>query len=373
MEIYLDYAANTPVDLEVLEIFKESCIKYYANPNSIHSLGKEAKEVIENISKNILSKLKTPDLDIIYTSGASESNNLAIKGVARAYRENGRHIISTCLEHSSVSGTLTFLQNQGYEIDLVDINPDGTVNLQHLQELIRKDTVLVSICYVDSELGVVQPINEIKNIVKQFENCYLHVDATQVIGKTEFDFNNIDLVTFAPHKFYGLNGCGVLLKNKNIVLEPIINGGTSTSIYRSGTPFLAMAHSIEKSLTLALDFFEERTKKVEKLKNTIVSELEKLPLVTINSTDKSVSYILNVSVKGIKSTIMQEELDKEKIFISTKSACSVPSAPSRAVYAVSKDRKNALSSWRISLSHLTTDEEIKVFLEKFKIIYNNLT
>lgn len=373
MEIYLDYAANTPVDLEVLEVFNESCIKYYANPNSMHSLGLQAKDFIDNITNNILQKLQVIDFDIIYTSGASESNNLAIKGVTRAYRENGKHIISTCLEHSSVSGTLTFLQNQGYEVDLVDINPDGTINLEHLQELIRKDTVLVSICYVDSELGVVQPINEIKNIISKYPNCYLHVDATQIIGKSKFDFNDIDLVTFAPHKFYGLNGCGVLLKNKNIVLEPLINGGTSTSIYRSGTPFLAMIHSIEKALYLAIDFFEEREEKVKFLKSKIISEIKKLPLININSTEKSVNHILNISIKGIKANTMQKELDKENIFISTKSACSVSSLPSRAVYAVSKDRKNALCSWRISLSHLTTEDEINIFLEKLKNIYQKLT
>lgn len=373
MKIYLDYAANTPVDPEVLNVFNTSTLKYYANPNSNHSLGKQSKELIDRASINILQKLNVLNSDIIYTSGASESNNLAIKGLARAYRENGKHIISTCLEHSSVSGTLTFLQNQGYEIDLVDINPDGTVNLQHLNELIRKDTILVSICYLDSELGVLQSIEEIKNIINKYENCYLHVDATQVIGKANFNFNGIDLVTLAPHKFYGLNSCGLLLKNKSLVLEPLINGGTSTSIYRSGTPCLPMVNAIEKSIYLAVDFFKERVKKVELLRDKLIYELKNFPLIRINSTQKSVPFIINVSVKGVKATVMQKELDKEGIFISTKSACSTTSTPSRAVFAITKDRKNALCSWRISLSHLTTEEEIEIFIERFKNIYYQLT
>ena len=241
--IYLDYAANTPVDNEVLKVFNEATMNYYANPNSTHALGILAKERIdiatENIIKIFQEQTKTSnDMELIYTSGSSESNNLAIKGIARTYRENGKHIISTFLEHSSVSSPLTNLKEQGYEIDLLEIDQNGKINLNDLKELLRKDTILVSICCVDSELGCIQPIKQITEILKGYPNCYLHVDCTQAIGKINIDLQNVDLISFAPHKFYGLNGFGGLLKRKEIVLEPLIHGGTSTSIYRSGTPVI---------------------------------------------------------------------------------------------------------------------------------------
>lgn len=373
MDIYLDYMANTPVDKIIIKEFNKAYEKFYANPNSLHNAGYLAKEQLEKTTQNILNLFNLKDYELIYTSGASESNNLAIKGIARSYRQEGKHIISTYLEHSSLSASLTFLQQQGYEIELVNIDRNGLVDLEHLQELLRQDTILVSISYLDSELGVLQPINEIKKILKNYPNCFFHTDATQAIGKTKIDFSNIDLITFTPHKFYGLNSSGALIKKKEIILEPIINGGKSTTIYRSGTPDLPMAMAMEKALNITFENFEERFLKVSKIKEKILNFLKDFPLVTINSTKYSVPYILNISVKGIKASVFQEELNKRNIFISTKSACDVKNSPSRAVFAVSKDKKNALSSFRISFSHLTEDFEIETFLNVFKEIYENLT
>ena len=241
--IYLDYAANTPVDKEVLNTFNEATLKYFANPNSTHSLGVETNKKIEEETKKIMQMLQTEtkldnDMEVVYTSGSSESNNLAIKGVAQTYKENGKHIISTFLEHSSVSSPLTYLKEQGYEIDIVNIKSDGKIDTEHLKSLLRNDTILVSVCYVDSEVGTVQPIHEIAEILKQYPNCFLHVDCTQAVGKVQMNLENVDLISFAPHKFNGLNGFGALIKRKDIVLEPLINGGASTTIYRSGTPVI---------------------------------------------------------------------------------------------------------------------------------------
>jgi len=221
--IYLDYAANTPVDPEVLKIFNETTLKYFANPNSTHKLGLEVNEKIKETAKNIMEMFQKEtnlenDREIIYTSGSSESNNLAIKGIAQSYKENGKHIITTFLEHSSVSSPLTYLKEQGYEIDVLNITNDGKVDIEQLKSLIRQDTILVSICYVDSEVGIVQPIKEIANILKDYPNCFFHVDCTQAIGKIKMDLENVDLISFAPHKFYGLNGFGGLIKRKDIVL-----------------------------------------------------------------------------------------------------------------------------------------------------------
>ena len=214
--IYLDYAANTPVDKEVLDVFNDTTLKYYANPNSTHKLGRIVKKEIEDITCSIIDKLKRntnidEDTTVIYTSGATESNNLAIKGVAAAYKENGKHIISTFLEHSSVSSPLTYLKELGYEIDILNITSNGQVDIEHLKSLMREDTILVSICNVDSELGNIQKVEEISKIVKEYPNCLLHVDATQAIGKVNVNLKNVDLISFAPHKFYGLNGFGALI------------------------------------------------------------------------------------------------------------------------------------------------------------------
>lgn len=250
------------------------------------------------------------DTEIIYTSGSSESNNLAIKGIAQTYKENGKHIISTFLEHSSVSSPLTYLKEQGYEIDIVNIKNDGTIDLEHLKSLLRNDTILVSVCYVDSEVGTVQPIQEIANILKDYPNCFLHVDSTQAIGKINVDFSGVDLISFAQHKFNGLNGFGALLKKKDIVLEPLINGGASTSLYRSGTPVIGQICALEKSLELIFANFAERYKYVSKLNQTLRDELSKYKDVSINTISNENPFILNISVNGTKAVEFKNKLEK---------------------------------------------------------------
>lgn len=372
--LYLDYAANTPVDKDVLNTFNDETLKYFANPNSTHKLGKEVNEKINETTKNILNIFKketnlNEDTEIIYTSGSSESNNLAIKGVAQSYKENGKHIISTFLEHSSVSSPLTYLKEQGYEIDIVNIDSDGKIDLEHLKSLIRKDTILVSVCYVDSEVGTVQPIEGIAKILKEYPNCFLHVDATQAIGKIIPNFKEVDLITFAPHKFNGLNGFGGLLKRKDIVLEPLINGGASTSIYRSGTPVVGQICALEKALDITFKNFNDRQKYVTKLNNKLREGLSKYKNVKINTKSNENPFILNISVTGVKATEFKNKLEDYGVCVSIKSACTVTITPSRIVLAMTHDRKRALASWRISLSHLVKEEEIDEFLNIFDKCY----
>lgn len=369
MLYYFDYAANTPVDTGVIEYFSKESTRYTANPNSSHFLGREAKARMEQITDHIAGMLDVNMSEIIYTSGASEANNLAIKGIAHAHRQHGKHIISTSLEHSSVSGALTFMQSQGYEIDLLDVTGDGIVDMQHLMELLREDTIFVSICYVDSELGVQQPIAEIGKLLKDYPNCYFHTDATQAVGKIPICLDNVDMMTFAPHKFYGINGCGVLVKRENVILEPLIHGGVSTTMYRSGTPDLAHAASIEKALEIALEEMDLRYSYISRLKEELMKFLQNYTKVRINSTRFSIPHIINLSVKGVKAPVFVKALEEEGICVSIKSACSVANTPSRPVYAVTKDRKNAMASWRISLSHLTTQEELEYFVKAFDKCY----
>ena len=371
--IYLDYSANTPVDARVLEQFCAVERRCIGNANSHHQAGSAAKAEIDAATIKIASLLGVQPAEIIYTSGASEANNFALKGLARLSRHTGRHIISTPLEHSSVSGTLTALQEQGYEIDLLDVKQDSTVDLEHLKELLRPDTICVAITLVDSELGVVQPVQEIAAILKAYPHCHLHVDATQAVGKIPVSFEGVDTMSLTAHKFYGLNGIGLLIKRRNLALEPLIHGGESTTIYRSGTPTVALASSLACALDLAVIDLPGRVDHVAKLNAELRAALSTYPLVRINSPEHAIPHVLNLSVQNVKGTVFQRELDAKGVCVSVKSACSSDGLPSRAVFAVSRDRRNALSSWRISLSHLTTEDEIKAFLQAFDVCYRELT
>ena len=371
--IYLDYSANTPVDARVLEQFCAVERRCIGNANSHHQAGSAAKAEINAATIKIASLLGVQPAEIIYTSGASEANNFALKGLARLSRHVGRHIISTPLEHSSVSGTLTALQEQGYEIDLLDVKQDGTVDLEHLKDLLRPDTICVAITLVDSELGVVQPVQEIAAILKAYPHCHLHVDATQAVGKIPVSFEGVDTMSLTAHKFYGLNGIGLLIKRRNLALEPLIHGGESTTIYRSGTPTVALASSLACALDFAVTDLPGRVGHVAKLNAELRAALSTYPLVRINSPEHAIPHVLNLSVRNVKGTVFQRELDAKGVCVSVKSACSSDGLPSRAVFAVSRDRRNALSSWRISLSHLTTEEEIKAFVQAFDVCYRELT
>ncbi|MBQ8927425.1 MAG: cysteine desulfurase [Oscillospiraceae bacterium] len=362
MSIYLDYAADTPPDERVLAVYTQAARAQFANPNAQHSLGRVAKQLVDEARSRIAGHLHvTPD-ELILTSGASEANNLAVKGIAWAMRRRGRHIISTFLEHSSVSGALTCLQEQGWEIDLVDLLPDGRVDLTHLRRLIREDTVLCAVCAVDSELGTVQPVDTIAQIVSDHPNCRLHVDMTQAVGKLPLGLTGIHTASLAPHKFYGLKGSGLLYKAQGVVLEPLIHGGASTTIYRSGTPDAPAAAALSCALELALTEYDARYERVRALNDRLRAHFAQDARIAVNSPEGAVPHILNLTVQGIKGEEMRRLLDERGVCVSVKSACSVANTPSRAVMAITHDRKRALGSWRISLSHLTTDAQLDTFL-----------
>ena len=371
--LYLDYSANTPVDEAVLQCFCEAERRYPGNANAHHQAGAAAKAAINEATRSIARCLGAPPAGIIYTSGASEANNLAVKGLAALGGTAGRHILSTPLEHSSISGSLEALQKQGYEVELLDILPDGTVDLADLKKRLRPDTVLVAVTAVDSELGVIQPIAEIAELLKAYPSCHFHVDATQAVGKIPVQFEGMDTMSLTAHKFYGLNGIGILVKRLGLALPPLIHGGESTTPYRSGTPTVALACSLALALEKATVELPARAAAVRSLNDRLRTELTRYPKVRINSPANAVPHILNLSVQGVKGTVFQRELDACGVCVSVKSACSSDGLPSRAVLAVSQDQRNALSSWRISLSHRTTDEEITGFLQAFDACYRTLT
>lgn len=371
--IYLDYAANTPVNEEVLAAFCKAARQYQGNANSKHNAGLAAKAEMERITISVANLLGVKPAEIIFTSGATESNNTAIKGLVQAAQGLGKHIISTPLEHSSVAGCLRTLQKQGYEVDYLSLQADGKINLPELQAKLRSDTILLAICAVDSELGTIQPLAEIVKILQNYPHCRLHVDATQAIGKILVPLQGISTLSFAPHKFYGLVGSGILFKRKNVELVPLLEGGASTSAYRSGTPALALAASVEEALKLALVHRQSWWEAVKQKQEFLRQQLAKYPKVHINSPKDGSPYILNLSVAGVRGQNFQRLLNEQGICVSVKSACSSDGQPSAAVLALTHDYWNALSAWRLSLSHLTTETELQEFLTAFSQCYEKLT
>ncbi|MCD8382647.1 MAG: cysteine desulfurase [Clostridiales bacterium] len=361
--IYLDYAANTPADPAVLAAFCETEARFPANPNARHPMGRAARAELARITGSVAALLDVGPGDVIYTSGASESNNLAVKGLVQANPSGGRHILTTPLEHPSVRGALTWLEGQGYQVEELPLCPDGKVDLAQLPDLVREDTVLATVCAVDSETGVVQPIREMGELLRQFPGCRFHVDAVQAVGKLDLSFAGADTVSIAPHKFYGLNGSGLLLKRGCVPLAPQIHGGASATEARSGTPALALAAATETALSLALSHREERLGRVAALNTRLREALSRRPQVRINSPADASPYILNLSVRGVLGTVLQREMGKRGVCVSVRSACARNGEPSGAVMALTGDQRNALSSWRVSLSHLTTEAELDGFLQ----------
>ncbi len=370
--VYLDYSATTPVDKRVLETFDKVCLEYPGNSNSLHSLGVKSKELENFATEEIAKMLKVKKSEIIYTSGASESNNLAIKGICNKYKNRGKHIITTFLEHSSIIAPLNYLANQGFEIDFVKITDEGQVDLDDLKKLLRDDTILVSICMVDSEIGLRQPIKEIAKILKDYPKCFFHVDCTQALGKIPVDLSDVDMASMSAHKIYGLKGIGLLIKKENVVIEPQIHGGKSTTAWRSGTPALPLIASLYKAMELIIPNVEKNYEYITKLNKKIIDKLKKYEEVHINSTVNSIPNTINFSLRNIKPETFIHALDEKEIYISTKSACSSADSMSNAVFALTKDKELSNASLRVSLSYLTTEEEVKTFLKVFDEAYKQL-
>ena len=370
--IYLDYSATTKTSKEVLDTFVKASTDFIGNPNSLHKLGVDAHNLIDKATKQIADILKVKPDEIIYTSGSSESNNLALKGISLKYQNRGKHIITTEFEHSSIYGPIGYLEKMGFECDFVKTNADGTVDLDNLKSLLRKDTILVSICAVNSEIGIREQIEEIGKLVKENSNAFFHVDATQAIGKINIDLSNVDLASFSAHKFFGIKGIGVLIKKDKIMLEPLIHGGKSTTIFRSGTPALPLIVSTAKALRLAYEDIDSKYNYVTELNNYLKEKLSKYDNVYINSNSKCIPHILNLSIIGVKPETMLHALEKYEIYISTQTACSSEKLLSKAVYALTMDEERAKSSIRISLSDKTTKEELDETLKVFDKCYKEL-
>ena len=364
--VYLDYSATTPVNKEVLDSFNKVVIEYPGNANSIHKLGSKSWHLLEAATKQVASLMGVNSDEVIFTSGASEANNLAILGVINKYKNRGKHILTTKLEHSSILETLKYLEKEGYKIEYLKLDENGQVDINDLKSKLNDETVLVSLAQVSSEVGIIQDINKIGQVLKDYPRVIFHVDGTQAVGKIPVKLDNVDLYSFSSHKIYGLNGVGALIKKRHIELEPLIHGGKSQTIYRSGTPTHALCASFAKALKLVLENSRDKYNHVLKLNQKLKESLETMNDVIINSNNYSVPHIVNISIKDIKPETMLHALEEKDIYISTKTACSKDSSMSLGVYELTKDKEIASSSIRISLSYLTTSDEVDYFLEVFK-------
>ena len=367
--VYLDYAASTPVDKRVLDKYYSTMLECFANPNSSHKLGLLAKEKIDKASLKIAKYFHIKPTEIIYTSGSSEANNLAIKGIAKRYKSYGKHILISSLEHNSIIASATSLQEEGVEIELIPVNNKGYIDIDILKEMIREDTILVSVTSVDSEIGLRQPIEEIAKIIKEKKHCFFHTDASQSIGKVDIDYKDVDLVTVAPHKFYGQLGIGLLIRKENVGLKPQIDGGKSTTIYRAGTPDVAGIVAVSEAIEIALSNLDNRYKYIKNISEIIKEKLKKYDGVVINNTINSIPYTINFSLKGVKAQQVAKLFSDHEIYVSAKTSCCPVTTPSKLVYALTHDKSLATSSIRVSLSHLTTMDEVLDFLKVFDIIY----
>lgn len=359
--IYLDYSATTKVDERVFDRLKEVSQKYYANPNSVHKIGIESNEIINEATSAICGYLNIKTDELIYTSGSSESNNAAIKGVTLNYK--GKHIITTNIEHSSILSPLGYLSKKGYTVDFVKLDENGIVDLEDLKSLITDDTVLVSIASVNSELGILEPIEEIALLLKKYPNVIFHSDITQSLGKVNIDLTNVDLASFSLHKIYGFKGIGGLIKKEHIKLTPLIHGGKSTTIYRSGTPQTELIDSAKTCFDLLMPNVDKNYEYVKTLNDKIRNHCKKHSDIYINSPKDSIPHILNFSILGKKSDEIQAYFSDHDIYISTKSACSSNKESSLAVFELTKSLERSISSIRVSLSYKTTEDEIDEFLK----------
>ena len=364
-DIYLDYSATTKTNDEVLDTFIKVEKEYFANPNSLHKLGLESKNLIDAATNQIAKLLNVKEKEIIYTSGATEANNLAILGVVNKYKNRGKHIITTHLEHSSVNDTLEYLKKDGYTIDYVKLNEYGKIDLDDFKNKIRNDTVLVTICQVNSELGIIQDVNEIGKILKDYKTIIYHVDGTQAVGKVNINLEDIDLYTFSSHKIYGIKGIGALIKKENIEIDPIIHGGKSTTIYRAGTPTTSLIVSFSKALRLILKNINKNYEYVKEINKYLKDNLKQIDKIIINSNEYCIPHILNISIPSYKPETIQHILEQKNIYISTKTACST-SNRSDALYYLDKKEEISLHSLRISISYLTTKDEIDSLVKCLK-------
>lgn len=362
--LYFDYAASSPLSKKALSSYEQSLLKF-GNPSSNHAFGRALFREIENDREKILEAFHLPkdQYRILFTSSATESNNLVIKGIARHYRNRGMKLITSVLEHPSVTLPFKALEKEGFEVSSLPVSSDGKVEPKTLEKSLDKETILVSLIGTNNEIGSVNDLSSLSDIVHRYPKAFFHSDLTQAIGKTPFDFSKLDLFSWSAHKFGGPKGVGGLVFKKNIVFDPLLDGGGQEYGFRSSTLNYPGIVATTSALLEALNSQKENEKKVRSLSSYFRNELLRNPEISINSPLDCSPYILNFSLKTKKASVLVEALSQQEIYLSSVSACSSKGEPiSNVLLAIGKSEDDARNSVRVSFSEETTFEEVKSLL-----------
>lgn len=375
--IYLDNASTTIPYPEVVKLHQEITTSYFANPSSIHALGNRANRLLDLTREEILSLLKLNNHQVLFTSGATESNNLAIKGFALKYQNRGKHLITSAYEHPSVLEAFKQLEdNFAFEVTYISPNQNGVIEPEEIAKAIRKDTILVSLMAVNNEIGAINPIEEIAELLAKYPKLVFHVDACQAVGKLEKEINykNVDMITLSSHKIQGLIGTGVLLKKKNLELLPLSSGGGQEYNLRSGTNDLAGAVAFKEALKISLKEEKKHYECVKELANELIDYLSSKPdLYELNLPSPMNPYIINFSTKTKKSSVVVEALSNSNIMVSSTSAChSSKKKGSYVVKSLGKDDNISNNTVRVSFSYLNKKEDVKCLIDNLNRIIGEI-
>ena len=367
--VYFDGASTTAVHPDVLQTYKSLLDKYYVNSESLYDEGSEISRMMEKARSAIAGLLGVNSEDIIFTSGSSEANSSAIKGVCFA-QPGKKHIVTTNVEHSSIlNACLQMEQVFGYRVTYLPVDASGKVSLQQVKDAVSDDTAIVSIMAVNNEVGSINPIDEIANYVKKHTHAYMHVDMTQAIGKVDVDFKNIDLASISAHKLEGLKGSGILVKKVHVPFVPLINGGEQEYGIRGGTSNACVNMVFAKTLRFALENGKKYNDYITTLQHSLLKGLSTIPGVLMNQPSDAVNSVVNFSYEKIPSEVMQNALNKKGFMVSARSTCASKSDdPSYVLSAMGYSSKRASSCIRISLTYHNTEEEIASFIESLKEI-----
>jgi cysteine desulfurase len=368
--IYMDYAATTPMREEVIEEMLPYLGEKFGNASSIHSFGMEAKIAMENSREKIAKALKVSPEEIIFTSGGTEANNLALIGYALANKEKGNHIITSSIEHASLLETCKYLESLGFKITYLPVDKFGLVSPADVREAITEKTILISIMHANNEIGTIQPIEDIARIAKE-KNVTFHTDAIQTFGKIIFDTKNIDMISISAHKIYGPKGIGALVIKKGINIIPILHGGGHEKGIRSGTENVPAIVGFGKASELAFKEISSESKRIKKLRDKIIDFLldeannKKLMGVRINgSIEKRLFNNVNMSFSKVEGEALVKLLDDYGIATSTGSACSSHKLePSHVLLAIGLTPQMAHGSLRVTLGKYNTEDDVNYFLE----------
>jgi len=367
--IYLDNGATTKPHEDVIASYTQVSDRFFANPSSIHELGATVADLQTEARKQIANLLHVAPEEVMFTSGGTEGNNLAIKGVALQHQKRGSHIITTEAEHPSVYNTCRALEKLGFRVTYLPVNQYGTVNVSAVENALTDDTILVSIMHVNNEIGSINPVEAIATLLRHYPKLFFHVDAVQSLGKVPLDLSidGIDLCTFSGHKIHGLKGTGMLYVRRGTTLFPLFHGGDQELTLRAGTENVAGNVSFARAIRLIKEKEQVKLDHLIQLRKQVIIGLTKLEHVHINSPEKGAPHIIHVSVPGIKPEVIIHALYEKGIVISTQSACSSKQlAESRILRACGHDIERASSGLRITLSYETTEQDVSMFLMQIK-------